>query len=416
MSELGTLHQFPTAHVDRSMEPEALRSSELLEVPATPPDIASIGGLDSMRLGAALSFRSRWPLIAMLALVSLMAIPGLLDARDSVQQSAHGVVLFLIAMVGVIRGVDGDGRARSFWHGMGVQAPSFELGIVLVDLLFMALPTLGAVLLEPDHALITLLVTGFGFAAYGLGSATRAAAPSAAGRSALIGAMLGVMCLGTVVAFLCSFGHVILGILGQLVFVATAGVVARVMLAGWAPQSSAGRGRGRGHAIWLGCALTGFLVVPIQFMQGMPGSTAPVPDAAGLFLPDGDPMAGQQVWRVGEDGQPERLSLRGRLRFVESGPHGAAAFSHKDLGAIASMLLLENGSRESGAGSMRVDGTSRFGMVTADGRHIGCEDPLLSGSTVFDPDGMGATRTLSSGETWRLDDDGCQMIRQGEMP
>jgi len=414
MSQLGTLHHFPRAQADRSISPDELRSAEPLDVPASQPDMAEIGGGESLRLGAALTIRSRWPLMAIISVISLVVAQGLTDTADWVQQSAHGVLMLMVAAFGLIRGLDGQGPTLAFWRGLGVRPASFELGVVGVDLLFM-----GALLFfasrVTDAPVLTLLGAGLALVAYGFGSATRGAASSEGGRAALVMAMVSVMLTGTALSFLASYGHVVLALLMQMGIIGAAGVLSRVLLSDWAPQTAAVRQQRRGHAVWLGCALSGLLVIPVQFFDGMPESTAAVPDAAGLFVPDRDPMSGKQLWRVGADGEPERLSLRGRVLFPEPGPHRSAAFFHKDLGAVASMLVREDQGREQSRGSLTVRDGVHFAMITAGGEAITCDGPLLSGSTAFDADGMGATRTLSSGEVWRLDGDGCRLrVEEGD--
>jgi hypothetical protein len=318
------------------------------------------------------------------------------------------MVGLLVFTYGLARGVDGGSRERAFWAGLGAAPASMELGVVLVDLVFMALVSGVGWLVGPDDPVFLVLGAGAGLVTYGLGSATRSAARSESGRFGLVLAMLLVMALNTAVAFAASYGHLVVGVALQLGIVASVGLVSRVLLSARSPESAAGRGR-RSWS-WLGAALAGLLVVPIQFAEGKPDSTSAVSDAAGLFVPDGDPMAGKQLWRVGANGEPERLSLRGRVFYPEPGPRGSATFFHKDLGAVASVLLEGDRGREGSQRSMTVSDGLHFGMLTADGGSIACDGPLLSGTTTFDADGMGATRTLPSGESWRLDADGCRLL------
>lgn len=413
MSQLGTLHQFPRARVDRSTDADALRSNTSLDVPVAAPDMVAISGWQSLRLGAELALRSRWMFMAALAGVSLLALPGLLGVRSWAQQSAHAMVGLLVFTYGIARGVDGGSRARAFWAGLGAAPASMELGVVFVDLLFMALITAGGWLLGPDESVFLVLGAGAGLVTYGLGSATRSAARSESGRFGLILAMLLVVALNAGVAYLASYGHAVVGVAMQLGIVAAMGVAVRVLGSARWPESAAGRGR-RSWA-WVGVALSGLLVVPIQFLEGVPDGTGRFSTGSALMVPHGHPLQGQQVWRMGEDGVPERLGVRGRIRGWEDGPHGSATILRTSPWTLATLMLTYETDAEF-FGALRRHEGAREGLIMADGGHVECDGVLGSGETRFDPDGMGATRTTESGVVWRLDADGCRRLSDGETP
>lgn len=413
MTELGTLHPFPRAQADRSGTGASLRSEEPLVPEAAPPELAPVGGLQSLRLGAEVAVRSRWPFMAGLLAVSLLSLPGLLGVGEWAQQSAHAMLGMLLFTYGIARGVDGRSRDRAFWAGLGVRPGAWELGVVLVDLAFLGLVSAAGLALGPDDPVFLLLGLGMALVSYGFGSATRSAATTENGRFGFMLGMLLVLALNAAVAFGFSYGHFAVGVGTQLGLVAAAGLAARVLLSGHAPESAAGRGRRRWG--WLGAALTGLLVVPIQFAQGVPETTGAYPQASALLIPDADPMASQQVWWTDGDGDLQRLAVRGRIDAEEPGPHHAVAFRRTPPHALVEVAL----AHETAADAERAlshGAVSRFGMVTAEGDHIECDAPLLAGTTTFDPDGLGATRVAPSGARWRLDADGCRPLSPGETP
>lgn len=414
MSQIGTIHHFPVAQADRAAAPEAQRSVQLLDIPASPPELAAISGRQSLRLGVELALRGRWAFMLALLCVSLLALPGLLGARAWAQQSAHAMVGLLVFTYGLARGVDGASRQHAFWAGLGAAPGSLELGVVLVDLLFMGLVTGLGWLVGPDDPVFLFLGAAAGLVTYGLGSATRAAARSEAGRFGLIIAMLLVAAVNTAVAFVASYGHVVEGIGLQLGILAALGLGARVLGAARAPQSAAGRGRRRWG--WLGVALAGLLVVPIQFLQGMPEVTGQPSREGALLLPDPDPLEGQQLWRLDAAGEPERLAVRGRIHGGVVGPRGSAMVVRTAPLAMAHLALVHETAADAERALRLYDG-AREGLVLADGGYVECAGVLGSGRTVFDDDGMGATRTaFDRGETWRLDAEGCRRLPSGHDP
>lgn len=413
MSELGTLHHFPRAQADRAADADALRSETPLDVPAAAPDLAAFSGWQSLRLGAELAVRSRWMFMAGLLGVSLLSLPGLLGVREWTQQSAHAMVGLLVFTYGIARGVDGRSRERAFWAGLGAAPASMELGVVLVDLLFMGLLGGIGLLLGPQDPVFLALGVGAALVSYGFGSATRSAARSEAGRFGLVVAMLLVVAVNAGVAFGFSYGHVAIGVAMQLGIVAALGLVSRVLLSARAPEAAAGRGRRRWG--WLGVALAGLLAVPLQFLQGMPEGTGQYPYDHGLLVPGQDPLAGQQVWRTTPDGGRERLGVRGRIAVEERGPHGAYVVRRTPLPAMVEILLSTETAAE--AERLMVGGrASRLGLITADGGYVECAGPLFDGRAVVDDDGMGATHTLDGGGAWRIDGQGCRLLPDGETP
>ncbi len=413
MAEHGTLLTFPSARSARAADPDALRSEAPLEVRVSPPEFAPISGLQSLRLGAELALRSRWQFMLAMVLSSLLALPGLLGAQAWAQQSAQGVIGLLVCSFGVIRGIDGRSRDRKFWAGLGAAPASFELGVVLVDLLFMTVVTGVAWVLSPGDPIFLLLGGGAAAAGYGMGSATRSAARSEAGRAGLLIAMLIVAAGCALVAFVASYGNFITGVMMQFGFMAAAGLGARVLLSGLSPESSAGRGRKQWT--WLMCAGAGMLAVPLQFVQGVPESTTTLHKEEVLLFPDRDPFAGKQLWRTTEGGGVERLGVRGMIGVAGWGPHRSMMIHRTSLPRMVGILLKTDDDGQ--AQRMMVGGlASRLGLITANGQHIECDEALLVGDTRFDADGMGAVHVLSTGEVWRLDGDGCREISLEEAP
>jgi hypothetical protein len=413
MSDLATLHPFPRAQADRQADADALRSAEPLMPEVAPPDLEAIGGWQSLRMGAEVALRSRWMFMVALAAVSLLSLPGLLGARLWAQQSAHAMLGMLLFTYGIARGVDGHSRDRAFWVGLGVRPGAWELGTVLVDLGYMAVVAGVGLVVGPTDPVFLLIGLGTAIAAYGLGSATRAAAGTEVRRFGFMMGMLLVMGLNAAVAYGFSYGQFVVGVAMQLGIVAAAGLASRVLLSGRSPESAAGRGRRRWG--WLGCALAGLLVVPLQFLQGKPDSTVALGPGAVLLLPSRDPLAGQQLWRMTASGERERLSVRGRIAIDNRGPHGSVAIRRTSLASMAELLIAAPTARD--AERLMAGGlSSRFGLVTAQGDHIECDGPLFGGWTLIDDDGMGATLTLDTGGGWRLDDDGCRPFAPGETP
>ena len=118
---------------------------------------------------------------------------------------------------------------------------------------------------------------------------------------------------------------------------------------------------------------------------------------------------------MGEDGVPERLGVRGRIRGWEDGPHGSATILRTSPWTLATLMLTYETDAEF-FGALRRHEGAREGLIMADGGHVECDGVLGSGETRFDPDGMGATRTTESGVVWRLDADGCRRLSDGETP
>lgn len=414
MTQPATLLHFPPAQDRRSTEGDALRSEQPLLPPATPPALEAPSARESARLGAAITLKSRWPVLALLGLLSTLLLPRMLFVGPSLEGGGHALLALLAIIWGGVRGVDGRSKDRAFWMGLGVRPRAFELGVMGVDLGVLAGIAGVAFLLTPatEHLLVAVLQSGALFL-YGFGSATRSVAAREGGRLAAM-AILGLVVAATAwVGVLLGLGSVPEGVAAQLFLVSLLGLATRVLLAERQPESAAGRGRFRWS--WLACAAAGMAVLPLQRTQQCFQAELH-PGAPSLRVPALDPLASKQVWRgTGPADTWERLPLTGFLHNPTEHDSGAVLYRRIDPSDLLSVWLggdadvwsvLSNGSPETPA----VVNLTRPGLLTAEGDVVECGLGVPSHGAAWDADGSGLT--LPSG--WRLDASGCRQTGGGQ--
>ncbi len=414
MTQPSALLHFPPAQDRRTTEGDALRSEQPLLPPVSRPDLQAPSARDSARLGAALTLKSRWPVLAVLALLSTLLLPRMLVLGPSLEGAGHGLLALLAMIWGGVRGVDGRSRDRAFWMGLGVRPRAFELGVVGVDLGVLAGIAGVAFLLTPatEHLLVAVLQS-VAFFLYGFGSATRAAAPSEGGRLAAMAVMgLGVAATAWV-GVLLGLGSVPEGLACQLFGVSLLGIASRVLLAARQPESAVGRGRFRWS--WLACTAAGIAVLPLQRVQQVTQAELH-PDAPSLRVPELNPLASKQVWRsIGPADAWERVALTGFLHNPTEHDSGAVLYRRIAQPELLGVWLREDaavwGVLSSGrAETPAVVDLSRPGLLTPDGEVVECDLGVPSQGATWDDNGLGLT--LPGG--WRLDASGCRQTGGGQ--
>lgn len=414
MTQPTPLLHFPSAHAHREADGSALRSEQPLLPPVSPPALEPVGVRESARLGAALTLRSRWPILAVLGALSALLLPRFLMVGLSLEGGGHGFLALLAMIWAGVRGVDGRSKDRAFWMGLGVRPRAFELGVMGVDLGVLAGIAGVAFLLTPatEHLLVAVLQSAALFL-YGFGSATRAAAPGEASRMAAMAAMGIVVAATAWVGVLLGLGSVPEALACQLFGVSLLGIASRVLLAERQPESAAGRGRFRWS--WLACAAAGIAVLPLQRVQQVTQAEFH-PDAPSLRVPELNPLASKQVWRTaGPADAWERVSLTGFLHNPTEHDSGAVLYRRIAQPELLGVWLREDAAVWDVLSSGRAEtpavvDLTRPGLLTPDGEVVECAMGVPSQGATWDADGLG----LSLPGGWRLDASGCRQTGGGQ--